>query len=134
MATRFDDGTGLTGAVITETMRLYPPAWTIERDAVADDVHGCRCRCRPAARSRSRLTWCTAIPSSGPTRRALIRPDSWPGPAIAGRPWDRPRYSFIPFGGGKRACVGQSFAELETVLALAVTLRPGRLPMRLRRR
>jgi cytochrome P450 len=69
---------------------------------------------------------------------------------------DRPRYAYIPFGGGRRACVGQSFAELEAVLVLAsiarryrleltmrgipapianVALRPGHdLPMRLLRR
>jgi cytochrome P450 len=62
----------------------------------------------------------------------------------------------VPFGGGRRACVGASFAELETVLMLAtiarryrleltmrgipeptanITLRPARgLPMRLLRR
>ena len=56
-----------TTAVITETMRLYPPAWTIERDAVtADDMAGVRCGgqhgCDPA-------DLCTATPSSGPTRR-----------------------------------------------------------------
>jgi cytochrome P450 len=88
-------------------------------------------------------------------------PEFWPDPAgfdparfLA--PADRPRYAYIPFGGGRRACVGQSFAELETVLVLAaiaqqfrleltgaglpkpaayITLRPARgLPMRLTRR
>ncbi len=93
-------------------------------------------------------------------------PGFWPDPAGfdprrflpggSGDPAVRHRYAFIPFGSGRRACVGASFAELETVLVLAtiarrfrleltpsgmpapvaqVTLRPGRnLPMRLRRR
>jgi cytochrome P450 len=140
-----------TTAVIAETMRLFPPAWTIERDATGDDdVAGVPV---PAGST-------VAIPPYLVHRH----PEFWPDPAgfdpARFRPGDggrapaenRPRYSYIPFGGGKRACVGQSFAELETVLALAaitqrfrleltaagipkptaaVTLRPGRLPMRL---
>jgi cytochrome P450 len=146
-----------TTAVIAETMRLYPPAWTIERDALADDnVAGVPV---PAGST-------VAIPPYLVHRH----PEFWPDPAgfdpgrfLAAnqsaepsehrRPGTgRSRYAYIPFGGGRRACVGQSFAELETVLVLAsiaqrfrleltaaglprpiaaVTLRPGRLPMRL---
>ncbi len=147
-----------TSAVIAEAMRLYPPAWTIERDALADDeVAG------------------VPVPAGSlvavPPYLVHRHPEFWPDPAgfdpgrfLAaggtvghGLPADRNRYSYIPFGGGRRACVGQSFAELETVLVLAsiaqryrleltargipkptaaVTLRPGKggLPMRLVRR
>jgi cytochrome P450 len=143
-----------TRAVVAEALRLYPPAWTVERDVLADDeVAG------------------TPVPA-----RSLVaispylvhrHPGFWPDPAgfdprrfLPGGDTEaaaaRHRYAFIPFGGGRRACVGASFAELETVLVLAtiarrfrleltargmptpvanVTLRPGRnLPMRLRRR
>ncbi len=117
-----------TTAVISETMRLYPPAWTIERDAVAgDEVAGVPV---PAGST-------VAIPPYLVHRH----PDFWPDPAGFdparflpgsgdGRPGtDRPRYSYIPFGGGKRACVGQSFAELETVLALAAIAQRFRLEL-----
>jgi cytochrome P450 len=79
-----------------------------------------------------------------------------PAQSPGGDDCTRPCYAYIPFGGGRRACVGASFAELETVLVLAtitrryrlelmerhvpapvgkITLRPGReLPMRLLRR
>jgi len=141
-----------TRAVVSEVMRLYPPAWTIERNALTDDeVAG------------------TAVPAGSlvavPPYLVHRHPDFWPDPAGfdprrfladggghgAGEP--RHRYAYIPFGGGRRACVGSSFAELETVLVLAtlarryrleltvrgipapaanITLRPGRaLPMRL---
>jgi cytochrome P450 len=142
-----------TRAVVAEALRLYPPAWTIERDALADDdVAGIPV---PAGSM-------VAIPPYLVHRH----PESWPDPAGFdprrflpsgnGDTATRHRYAFIPFGGGKRACVGSSFAELETVLVLAtiaqrfrleltargmpapvaqVTLRPGRnLPMHLRRR
>lgn len=137
-----------TTAVIAEAMRIYPPAWTIERNAIADDeVAG------------------VPVPAGGlvaiPPYLVHRHREFWPDPAgfdperfSAGA--QRHRYAYIPFGGGKRACIGQAFAELETVLVLAsitqrfrleltasgipqpvanVTLRPGRgLPMRLLRR
>jgi cytochrome P450 len=139
-----------TRAVAAEAMRLYPPAWTIERDALADDeVSGVRIPAGslvatpPYLVHRHRDYW--ADPAGFDPARFL--PENG-GPGH--------RYAYIPFGGGRRACVGASFAELETVLVLAtiarryrleltvtgipapignVTLRPGRaLPMRLVRR
>ncbi|HTZ27603.1 MAG TPA: cytochrome P450, partial [Streptosporangiaceae bacterium] len=145
-----------TRAVVSEAMRLYPPAWTIERNALADDeVAG------------------TPVPAGSlvaiPPYLIHRHPEFWPDPAgfdpgrflangaaAPGGGHPRHRYAYIPFGGGRRACVGASFAELETVLVVAaiarryrleltmrgipaptanVTLRPGRgLPMRLLRR
>jgi cytochrome P450 len=142
-------------AVVAEAMRLYPPAWTIERDALGDDVVAG-----------------TPIPAGSlvvvPPYLVHRHPDFWPDPSgfdpgrfmpaqsADGDDGTRPRYAYIPFGGGRRACVGASFAELETVLVLAtitrryrleltgrgvpapvgkITLRPGReLRMRLQRR
>jgi len=68
----------------------------------------------------------------------------------------RPRWSYFPFGGGSRGCIGESFAWMEATVALAtiarrwrmqrvdgreislhptITLRPKReIPMLLRRR
>ena len=139
-------------AVASEALRLYPPAWTIERDVLTDDdvagtlvPGGSLVAVSPFLVHRHRAFW--PDPAGFDPRRFL--------PGGSGDPAVRHRYAFIPFGGGRRACVGASFAELETILVLAtitrrfrleltprgmpphvalVTLRPRNLPMRLRRR
>jgi cytochrome P450 len=150
-----------TTAVIAETMRLYPAAWTVERDALADDdvagvpvPAGSTIAIPPYLVHRHPEFW----PDPAGFDPARFLPGGPPGTAVSSgaRPaGGTPRYAYIPFGGGRRACVGQSFAELETVMVLAsiaqrfrleltaagipkpiaaVTLRPGKLPMRLLRR
>lgn len=136
-----------TSAVVAEALRLYPPAWTIERSALADDdVAGIEV---PAGSEVTIGIYLIHRHHEFWTDPAGFDPDRFLGDS------DRPRYAYIPFGGGRRACVGQSFAELEAVLVLAsiaqryrleltartlpvpaanVTLRPGDLPMRLLRR
>lgn len=136
-----------TNAVISEAMRLYPPAWTIERDAVGDDdLDGVRV---PAG---STVTMPPFLVHRNP--RVWTNPEGFdPGRFLDGQ--ERHRYAYIPFGGGRRACVGAGFARLEAAIVLAtivrrhrldltgpvprpvtgVTLRPGRrLPMRRTRR
>lgn len=61
---------------------------------------------------------------------AIHRDDRWyddPG-AFRPRRWrdderDRPRFAYLPFGGGPRRCVGKRFAELEARIVLATLLR-----------
>jgi cytochrome P450 len=142
-----------TRAVARETLRLYPPAWTIERDALADDevagVHVPRASLvviSPYLIHRHHEFW----PDPAGFDPCRFLPGGHGDPAV------RHRYAFIPFGGGRRACIGASFAELEMVIVLAsiarrfrleltaagiplplarVTLQPGRaLPMRLSHR
>lgn len=111
-----------TTAVVSEAMRLYPPAWTLERTAVADDdVCG------------------TPVPAGSMV--AVLpylvhrNPAVWPNPSgfdpgrfLPGAP-ERHRYAWIPFGGGKRGCVGAGFARQEAVLVLARLCRHYRLDL-----
>lgn len=101
-----------TGAVISEAMRLYPPAWTIERAAAVDDVIG---DVHVPAGS-------TVVVSPYLLHRD---PESWPNPEgfdparfLPGHA-DRPKLAYLPFGAGRRICVGAGFAQLEASLILA---------------
>ncbi|TDC42815.1 cytochrome P450 [Actinomadura sp. KC345] len=110
-----------TRAVLEEAMRIYPPAWTIERDTLADDdIAGVRI---PAGST-------VAVPPYLLHRNV----EFWPNPEgfqperFMGES-DRPRYAYLPFGGGRRICVGAGFAMLEAVLVLATVSRTHRLDL-----
>ncbi|MEW1802849.1 cytochrome P450 [Streptomyces virginiae] len=103
--------------VVKEAMRLYPAAPVIGRKAVAATRIGGHAV--PAGADVILAPWVTHR-----------RPEHWPDPdrfdpdrftpeAEAGRP----RYAWFPFGGGPRACIGQHFSMLESVIALAMILR-----------
>jgi cytochrome P450 len=110
-----------TKAVLSEAMRLYPPAWTIERDAVDDDEVGDV----PIPAGAT-----LAVPPYLIHRNA----DIWPNPEgfeperFMGEQ-RRPRYAYLPFGGGRRICVGAGFAMLEATLVLATISRTHRLDL-----
>ncbi|TDB96779.1 cytochrome P450 [Actinomadura sp. 7K534] len=110
-----------TKAVLEEAMRIYPPAWTIERDALEeDDIAGVRV---PAGST-------IAVPPYLLHRNVEI----WPNPEgfqperFMGET-ERSRYAYLPFGGGRRICVGAGFAMLEAVLVLATVSRTHRLDL-----
>ena len=111
-----------THAVVSETMRLYPPAWTVERDAVVDDdiagvavSAGDTVAISPYLLHRHSEFW--PNPEGFDPQRFL------PGAA------PRPRYAFVPFGGGRRICVGAGLAQLEATLALATLTQTVRLDL-----
>ncbi|MFE9930966.1 cytochrome P450 [Streptomyces sp. NPDC005533] len=103
--------------VLKEAMRLYPAAPVIGRKAVVDTRIGEHTV--PAGADVIVAPWVTHR-----------HPRHWPDPdrfdperftpeAEAARP----RYAWFPFGGGPRACIGQHFSMLESVVALAMILR-----------
>ena len=135
-----------TVAVLSESMRLYPPAWAIGRRALV--VHRADGFAIPANSVIVVSPWLLHHDERWWPRAATFRLDRWTQEAIA----ERPRHAYIPFGGGPRMCIGEGFARMEAVLLLAtiaqrwrfrrgssepvalqpaVTLRPrGGMPMR----
>jgi cytochrome P450 len=105
-----------TRMVVDETLRLYPPAWITNRQAIAEDeILGHRI---PAG----------AFVSLSPY--VLHRhPNYWDHPDefdperfAPGGGNGRPRFAYFPFGGGPRQCIGQSMALVEAQLVLATLL------------
>ncbi|MEU9113932.1 cytochrome P450 [Streptomyces sp. NPDC048483] len=102
---------------LKESMRLYPAAPVISRRAVeATEIGGHRI---PAGADVVVAPWVTH-------RNPALWEDPErfdPGRFAPEREAARHRYAWFPFGGGPRACIGQHFSMLESVLALATLLR-----------
>lgn len=112
-----------TRMVFQEAMRLYPPVWTISRDAVADDRIG-------------------PIPIQAGTTVMMCayavhrREQYWPNPEgfdplrfADGEEEARERFAYFPFSMGPRNCLGRHFAALEAMLVIPMVLQRYRLDL-----
>jgi cytochrome P450 len=105
-----------TGRVIDESLRLYPPAWLYERQALVDVELGGHAI--PAKTIVAVVPWTLhRHPSHWPNPEGFD-PDRFLPEAVAARP----RYTYLPFGGGPRQCIGVNFALYEAKLVLATLL------------
>ncbi|MGW0389914.1 cytochrome P450 [Streptomyces sp. NPDC003042] len=103
--------------VLKEAMRLYPAAPVIGRKAVAATRIGEHTI--PAGADVIIAPWVTHRHPAYWSEPDRFDPDRFTAEAEAARP----RYAWFPFGGGPRACIGQHFSMLESVIALAMILR-----------
>ncbi|MEF2554543.1 cytochrome P450 [Aurantimonas sp. A2-1-M11] len=102
-----------TGEVITEAMRLYPPAWLIGRETVKDCVIGGYHV--PAGTTVFVSPWILHRDPRVFDDPLSFRPGRWT-PEFTRQ---LPRFAYMPFGGGPRICIGKSFALMEASLILA---------------
>src|SRR6266853_2300834 len=104
-----------TEMVVKETMRLYPPAWVIGRQALKDfEVHGYQLL---AGTNVLLAQWITQRDARFYPEPERFNPDRWKDdPIRSGR---FPRYAYFPFGSGPRVCIGAGFAMMEATLLLA---------------
>ncbi|WP_411075598.1 cytochrome P450 [Streptomyces sp. cmx-4-7] len=102
--------------VLKEAMRLFPAAPVIGRRAVAaTEIGGVAI---PAGADVVVAPWVTHRHPDYWEDAERFDPDRFTPEAEAARP----RYAWFPFGGGPRACIGQHFSMLESVIALAMIL------------
>jgi cytochrome P450 len=113
----------LVKMVLEESMRLYPPAWAFERQAIDDDEIG-----------GYRVAKKTII---GISPFLLHRhPRYWENPEgfdperfSPARSEGRPKHAYLPFGGGARFCIGNGFAMMEAQIIVAMIARKHRLSL-----
>jgi cytochrome P450 len=115
-------------AAFEETMRLYPPAPSINRAAIADDAWtsptgehidiraGVTVLIMPWTLHRHALYW---------DRPRAFMPERF---LPENRAWIN-RFQYLPFGAGPRVCIGATFALQEAVIALAVLMHRFRFDM-----
>jgi cytochrome P450 len=99
--------------IVTESMRLYPPAWIVGRRALAPYALG-----RYVAPARALVLasqWVVHRDARYFPDPERFDPDRWT-PAFKSA---LPPFAYFPFGGGPRRCIGDSFAWMELVLVLA---------------
>ena len=114
-----------TRMVIEEAMRLYPPAWILTgRQVIADDQVG----------GYTIPAGSIVFISPYATHRD---PRFWPDPErfdpsrfAPERAAERPRFAYLPFGGGPRKCIGAEFAMTEAQLILAAVAQRCRLRLK----
>lgn len=104
-------------ALVRESLRLYPPAWAIGREALEDvELGGFRI---PRGGQVWLSPWVMHHDERWFPEPDAFRPERWRD-GLADR---LPRFAYFPFGGGARTCIGNHFAMLEMKLVLGAILR-----------
>lgn len=115
-----------TNHVIHESMRLMPPAWSIDREAIEDvEIGGYLI---PKGAQVGMVQYGTHRDPRWYENPDVFSPERWENDLLK----RIPKYAYFPFGGGPRLCIGQQFAMMEAQLMLATiaqkfsfTLLPG---------
>jgi len=107
--------------VLAESMRLYPPAWIVGRRALAAfEANGYQIPPRSIVLMSQYITHRDARWFPDPER---FDPERFSPERHA----ERPKFAYFPFGGGPRVCIGEQFAWMEGIIALATIAQRWRL-------
>ncbi|OBF44163.1 cytochrome [Mycobacterium sp. 852002-50816_SCH5313054-b] len=102
-----------TTACLQESQRYFSAVWLIARRAIDDDLIGTH-------HIRRGTTVLIPIHHIHHDERWWPDPETFDPTRFLPSPKDRPRSAYLPFGGGRRICIGQSFALMEMVLIAAI--------------
>jgi cytochrome P450 len=103
-----------TTACLQESQRYFSAVWMIAREAIEDDIID-------GHHIRAGTTVLVPIHQIHHDERWWPNPETFDATRFlrdAGK--NRPRSAYLPFGGGRRICIGQSFALMEMVLMAAI--------------
>lgn len=107
--------------ILAEALRLYPPAWAIGRMATGPfELGGIEIPAKSICILSPYLVQRDARWFSDPER---FDPERWTPEARE----SRPKFSYFPFGGGARVCIGERFAWMEGVIVMAAIAQKWRL-------
>jgi len=110
-----------TEAVIKESMRLYPPAWSLARTVRSDfEIRGYRI---PAGANLVMSQWIMHRDPRYFDQPEKFAPERW----LNGGSAKLPRFAYFPFGGGPRQCIGAAFAQMEATMVVATIAQQFRL-------
>ncbi len=106
-----------TRKVFSESMRLYPPAWMLERRALNDcEIGGYKVKKGTMVMMSQFLMHRDPRWWENPE---TFDPERWNPDKVA----ERPKFAYFPFGAGTRICIGEQFAWMEGILLIAAISR-----------
>ena len=108
-----------TRQVFDEVLRLYPPVWTMSREAIADDKIPLDDGTHVNVPAGAAVMMCHYAVHRRETywkNPEAFDPERFNPEAVEARQ----KFAWFPFGGGARMCLGFRFAQVESVLALAM--------------
>jgi cytochrome P450 len=99
--------------VLKESVRLYPPAWSLARTVIKEfEIGGYRI---PAGSNVVMSQWIMHRDARYFPDPTKFDPDRW----LPEKSQKLPRFAYFPFGGGPRQCIGASFAMMEATILLS---------------
>ena len=109
--------------VFAESMRLYPPAWTIGRNALEDvEIGGYKIPKGALVLTSQFIVHRDERWFPEPEK---FDPERWTPEAKE----KRPKFSYFPFGGGTRICIGEAFAWMEGALLITTLAQKWRMKL-----